>query len=279
MKYQSLLLNKGIVAICAVALGVASASCVHAQAAKPPRYQEVEVTDGGSISGTVTFEGPVPELKLQVATDKNICLHSNGMVKSPRLKVGPEGGLADTIVYLREIAAGKPLSELKAGMTLDQEGCLYKPFVQVARYKEYLTLINSDQTNHNVHARMEGTRDPFNNAMPNAKWPEKQTIPKRMTRSGILEVSCDVHLWMEAYVWVVRHPYYAVTGEDGVFELTDVPPGTYEVKAWHPGWHATVQRNAQGQFAGYEYGDPIEKSATVTVEPGGSATVDFSFSD
>lgn len=279
MKNQSQLFRKGIAALCAMVISVASADGAFAQGTKKPKYQEIEVQDGGTISGKVTFEGPIPELKLQVAADKQVCLHDNGTVPSPRLSVGPEGGLADTIVYLRDIAAGKPLSDLKAAMTLDQVGCLYKPFVQVARYKEYLTLINSDPVNHNVHARLEGARDPFNNAMPNSNWPKKQTIQKRMTRSGILAVSCDVHLWMNAYVWVVRHPYYAVTGTDGTFELTDVPPGTYEVLAWHPGWHATVRRNGQGQFAGYRYADAIEKSATVEVEPGRAATADFKFSD
>lgn len=258
--------------IFAVVLGMAVSALAPATAVA---YEEVEVTDGGAIEGTVVWEGEVPSLELRVNTDQQVCEHVEGTVQSPRLSVGESGGVADAVVFLRGIEQGKPLEALDAEAVLDQEGCLYKPFVQVMPEKETLTLINSDPVNHNVHAKQEGHRDPFNYAMPNSEWPEKQTIEKRLYRPGVVAVNCDVHMWMSAYIHVVEHPYYAVTDETGEFRLEDVPPGEYELVMWHPGWEAELSRNAQGQLAGYEYGPPVEKTATVTVKPGGAVNMNF----
>lgn len=239
------------------------------------RYDGHEVENGGTIQGQVTFKGERPTLKLKVNADQDVCLNHEGSVESPRLQVSEEGGVANAVVYLKDVKSGKPMNALEAPMELDQEGCLYKPFVQVMPQAGVLTLINSDPLNHNVHARQEGARDPFNYAMPNSSWPEKQTIRKRMIRPGRVSISCDVHMWMNAYLFVVEHPYYAVTGPDGHYELKDVPPGEYEVHLWHAGWDAELQRNTQGQVAGYAYSPPVEKSQTVTVQAGGTAEADF----
>jgi hypothetical protein len=238
-------------------------------------YETVEVTDGGTIRGRVVFEGEVPELRLSVNVDREVCLHHEGEVGSPRLQVSAEGGVANAVVYLKDIERGKALAELDAPMLLDQEGCIYKPFVQVMPHRGVLTLVNSDPLNHNVHARQEGQRDPFNYAMPNANWPEKQTIQTRLLRPGILSIGCDVHMWMAAYLFVVRHPYYVVTGADGCFELSDVPPGDYELGLWHAGWGATLRRTPQGQAAGYDYDAPVELSLAVRVEADAVTEAEF----
>lgn len=247
-----------------------------ASSARPvSAYDGREVANGGSIHGRVTFDGAPPSLQLMVTSDQSVCRHHDGRVASPRLQVSPEGGVANTVVYLKRVDRGKPLSALQAPMLLDQVGCLYEPFVQVMPHKGELTLVNSDPLNHNVHARQDGHRDPFNYAMPNSAWPEKQTIRKRMIRPGLVSISCDVHLWMNAYLWVVEHPYYAVTDAEGRFELKDVPAGEYELALWHAGWEATLERDSQGQIAGYRYADPIEQMIEVTVAAGESAAADF----
>jgi hypothetical protein len=138
-----------------------------------------------------------------------------------------------------------------------------------------LTLINSDPLNHNVHARQEGARDPFNYAMPNSAWPDKQTIQKRMLRPGRVSISCDVHMWMNAWLFVVEHPYYAVTNAEGRYTLKDVPAGAYQLRLWHAGWDAELRRDTRGQIAGYQYSDPIEQTRTITVKAGEAAAADF----
>lgn len=242
------------------------------------KYAEIEVKDGGRVSGKVTFKGAVPELVLAVTQDKEKCHHEGGDQKSPRLKVNATGGVAETVVYLKAIAQGKPMKAMKAARRLDQEACAYVPFVQVAPFKDTIEIINSDPLNHNVHGRI-GAEDAFNLAMPNTAWPQKQTIAKRLTRPGIITVNCDVHNWMSAYIWSVRHPYYAVTAEDGSYELADIPPGEYELAIWHPGWDAQVTKNASGQPAGYSYGPAIEKSAKIKVTAKAAQTADFVLND
>jgi hypothetical protein len=216
-------------------------------AAQTPRYEQIEVANGGAVRGRVTFEGAPPAFKLKVTQDLTVCHHEDG----------------------------KPLAELEAPLKLDQVGCAYKPFVQVAPFLSSLEIVNSDRLNHNVNGKTDDGMQVFNYAMPNPNWPEKQSIARPMRRAGLLTIQCDIHNWMSAYVWVVRHPYYAVTDAKGAFELKDVPPGEYELVAWHPGWKVEPRTTALGQPAGYDYGAPVEKSVKVTVAPGGAATVDF----
>lgn len=270
-------MRKALIYCVAIFVGTMSLVPAHAAAqSSKKKYEEIDVTDGGTIRGRVVFNGEVPELTLLVTQDQSVCRHTDGKTKSPRLKIGGGNGVAETLVYLKNIERGKPLSALDGPATLDQVGCAYDPFLQVIPFKTRLTLINSDHLNHNVHARMKDQRDPFNFAMPNGAWPEKQTITtKPMYRAGLLKVGCDVHLWMTSYIWIVKHPYYAVTDEAGNFELTDVPPGDYELALWHPAWKATLKRTAQGKIAGYDYPPPVEQMVNVTVSPGEATEANF----
>ncbi len=245
-----------------------------AQAATGPqgRYEEIEVADGGVIRGRVTFSGPPPALTLFVTQDRALCSHGVAEIPSHRLRVGPEGGLADAVIRIQAIARGKPLARLGDTFRLDQRGCRYEPFVQVAPFRGTLTIVNSDPINHNVNGKLDGTRQIFNYAMPTLN----QAIPVRLIRGdGAVWINCDVHPWMSAFIWVARHPYYAVTGDDGVFELTDVPPGNHVIELWRPGWRGMLKRNPQGQPIGYEFEPPIVRTASVELAPGGVATVDF----
>lgn len=246
-----------------------------AEAPASKKYEEIQVSDGGAVAGRVTFKGAPPDLKLTVTQDLPHCSHdAKNERPSPRLSVGADGGVAGAVVFLREIAKGKPLASLKSEKKLDQKDCTYTPFVQVVPFKETLKIVNSDPLNHNVHGKI-GDRDVFNNAMPNTGWPKTDELDKRMTRPGVVSVQCDVHSWMSAYIVVARHPYYCVTSSDGKFELADIPPGEYDVVAWHPGWDFKVNRDASGRATGYDYGKPVEKAAKIKIESKGSATADF----
>jgi len=244
-----------------------------------PKYKEAPVAGGGAIAGVVTVD-PVPVVApFAVGKDATTCQEEK---PSHRLTVDPETkGVASVVVYLDGIEAGKPLpTGVKA--SIDQKGCVYIPFVTVVPLKSDVGFTSSDPILHNVHV-FEGDpaephslkRDVFNSAMKDANVP-RQTIEARdLRRPALFYVRCDAgHVWMSAYVWVVDHPYYAVTDAKGAFRLEDVPPGRYTLRFWHPGWTATPQV-AGGQVSGYAYGPPLQHVAAVEVAAGGTAKVDW----
>jgi hypothetical protein len=196
-------------------------------------YEVVEVSDGGSISGRVTFSGPVPEAgSLDVTKNQDQC---GAKVPVESLLVGKDGGVRNAVITIEGIEAGKDFD--KTEHVLDNRSCRFVPHVQVVPVKQKLKIINSDPILHNTHAFL-GTATVFNLALPL----QNQTIPKRMKRPGVLSVKCDAgHTWMSAWVVVAENPYYAVTDETGAFEITDIPPGTWQVKAWHETLGTEVQ--------------------------------------
>lgn len=238
------------------------------------KYTEVAVENGGTIKGRVTFKGETPKLTLSINQDRAHCSHDDtGMRPSPRLTVATDGGVQHAVIYLKDVPQGKPLADMKFTARLDQKDCTYEPFVQVIPFKEKLTISNTDPLNHNVHAKL-GDKSLFNFAQPNVG-----EMTKAITWPGIISVNCDVHMWMNAYVFSVRHPYYAVTDETGAFELPDVPAGEHEVALWHAGWNATPVTNPEGQTTGYKYDEPVMKTVKVTVAAGATSQADFVLND
>jgi hypothetical protein len=114
-------------------------------------------------------------------------------------------------------------------VTLDQKGCRYIPHVFAVRVNQPIEILNSDPTLHNIHALPKNNQE-FNNGQPIQGMKMQHTFK---AKEIMVPFKCDVHGWMNAYVAVMDHPYYAVTAPDGRFELKDVPPGTYTVEAWH----------------------------------------------
>ena len=200
---------------CIVFLSVAAASA----------YTGRPVTGGGSISGTARAPGAKPPPAITVRKDVAVCKKSH---QPETVVVGPDGTLANVVVYLKDIATGKPVNAA-AKSSLDNKGCAYVPHVAVVPVGSTLTIHSSDNVLHNVHALM-GSDTLFNVALP---LPGMQ-IPQTMKKPGIVSVKCDAgHTWMAATIHVVEHPYYAVTDAAGKFDLKDVPPGTYTLVAWH----------------------------------------------
>ncbi len=114
---------------------------------------------------------------------------------------------------------------------LNQKGCMYHPHVQGMRAGQSLAIKTSDPTAHNVHGFGKVNR-PFNRSQP-AGAADIMVMMKRAEAAPPMKVKCDIHPWMNAYVAVVAHPYYGVTGPDGSFKLGNLPPGTYTIEAWH----------------------------------------------
>jgi hypothetical protein len=168
---------------------------------------------------------------LPVTKDPQICdPDSRKTVDLERLIVGPQGGVANTVVYLKNISSGKPLEAPEQRRHLDQRHCHYIPHILLVPENTALQMKSSDATLHTIH--MEGAAT-FNLPFP---FPN-QVISRTLSSPGLVHLRCNGgHLWMNAEMMVIPHPYYAVTDENGKFEFTDVPPGTYQVVAWHEGW-------------------------------------------
>jgi len=128
-----------------------------------------------------------------------------------------------------EVARGdKKFEAKKEPVTLDQHGCQYKPHVLGVMEGQEIIIKNSDDTNHNIHFL------PKKNEEYNKTQPKKDMVDKvKLTAEEPFHVKCDVHPWMGATIAVLNHPFFAVTGEDGTFEIKNVPPGKYKVEAWH----------------------------------------------
>lgn len=201
-------------------------------AAAQSDYRVISVTDGGTISGTIKWSGPVPhELDFPVTKDPQICdPDGKKSVSLERLIVGPEGGVANTIVYLKNIFAGKAMEMPEQRRHLDQRHCRYIPHILLVPEKADLQMQSSDATLHTIH--MDGA------ASYNLPFPFPNQVSSRsMTTPGLVNLRCNGgHVWMNAEMMVVPHPYYAVTDESGRFKFTDVPPGSYQIVAWHEGW-------------------------------------------
>lgn len=195
--------------------------------AAPEGYQGMAVTDGGSITGMVTYAGAIPEkTKIEVTKDVSVCGKTTHYKED--LVVGENKGLANVVVKLTDINKGKGMDAMTGPFELDQETCVFKPHVTLVPVGAELTILNSDGILHNIHTYSE-TNSPINVAQPGFKKRMVQTFAK----PEVIRVACDVHNWMSGYIVVAGHPYYAKTDDSGNFQLTDVPAGTYTVEYWH----------------------------------------------
>ena len=188
-------------------------------------YEEVEVTDGGSLSGRVYFDSDYPEAEtIRPTRDGDTC---GIRIPSEEFVVDPDNrGLAGAIVQVIGVTEGKPFAKVKPQLT--QLKCRYEPHVQVVRPGTRVKITNQDAILHNVHA-YDGDKTLFNIAQPI----QGQVTPLKLKKAGMVRFACDVHNWMDAWVLVVDNPYFAVTDAAGRFSIDDLPPGDYEITMWH----------------------------------------------
>ena len=204
--------------------------------ASPPPYQAVAVPNGGSIVGQITYTGPHVERKeIMPTVDASVC-GQHGMIESDDLVVSKSGGLQYAVVRITDIKAGRPASDLPATL-LVQKGCMFSPHVFAVATGTLVRERNEDGVLHNVHTH--STKNPsVNFAHPPTK-PEVDLAT--FTAPESVKVTCDVHSWMSAWIWVCSNPYIAVTGPDGSYKITGVPPGQYHVEVWQESLGRTVR--------------------------------------
>jgi len=242
-------------------------------------YEESTVADAGTLTGTVTLVGEVPKPKgynLVTFPDPVYCGRiSNG--KGWRLlqtfQVGNGGAFRDVVVLIEGIERGKPFTFQTP--RIEAIDCTFKPFTTVVRNKRSVEVVNMDPAMHDIqayetselgprvlfnvplpmnplHPRSLGTAAQYHRHLPGE--PMQQVV--NMTKGRrVFVMQCGFHAYMESWGLAVDNPYYAVTGRDGRFEITDIPPGSYNVVVWHP------------QIGG-------AKEYKVVIEPKGRTTLD-----
>lgn len=226
-------------------------------------YDEVEVPEGGTITGQVKYTGPAPVLApLKVTKDLELC---GKEVPSEALAIAANGGVQHAIVFLEGISQGKKIDRAKETL-LSQEKCRFGPHVFSMVKGTDLSVKNADPFLHNVNMAVNGIQM-FNFGQPK----KDQVIIKRVRKMGLVEVTCDSHPHMQGYFMVFDHPYHAVTGPEGTFTLDQVPPGKYTLKLWHESWKVTGE-DGDGRPT---YEPPVVLSQEVEVPAKGTVQVNF----
>lgn len=205
----------------------------------------------GTIAGVVNWDGPAPQpVRIHRGADTNC--RSREMI-DPTILLGA-GGKAVQNVYVR-VSKNAPAREadLATFRVIDQVDCMYTPRVVGAIEGQKILIKNADGIVHNVHA-YDGPKTWFNQAQTPGAPPIMKAAPAGIS---VVKLGCDLHPWMAGYVLISKHPFFAVTGKDGRFVIEGLPPGTYEIEAWHESLGT--------------------RTAAVTLESGKAATVSFSF--
>lgn len=192
-----------------------------------PAGKRVDASAAGSIAGRVAFQGAVPPAAELKVTDSKC--PTGGKPPRDESVVVEDGGLANVFVYVKDGLGDYVFDVPTEPAKLDQDGCVYTPHVVGVRVGQPLSVSNSDPAPHNVHAAARVNQQ-LNTAQPFKGMVYTHSFS---TREIMVPFKCDIHPWMIAYVGVVDHPYFAVTGRGGTFELKDLPPGTYTIEAWH----------------------------------------------
>jgi hypothetical protein len=227
-------------------------------------YEEITVTDGGTLSGVVRFTGSPPRLEpIGVHRDREIC---GAQQPSEALVVGPDRGVRGSVVLIEGIAKGKKAT---SEVLIDSQRCLFVSHVSALALGARARVKSSDAAVHNVHGFM-GAATVFNLALPNRD--QLVDITRRLTTPGVVRVVCDAHPNMFAWLFVHDSPYVAVTDDTGAFRIADIPPRTYKVTMWHEGFRARGSGKEDGRP---RYDEPRTITKQVTIAPGGAATVQF----
>jgi hypothetical protein len=208
----------------------------------------------GSIRGTIKVAEPCPHPAAHaVLKDASVCGKD---APNEAVLVDKKGGLQNVVVFVRDVKFEGKVEPVEHA-ALDQRQCRYFPHVQALTVGTPLSLLNNDAILHNVHANDTGMTV-FNVAMPITG----QKLPVPMRKPGLMKLQCDAgHTWMNGWIYVFDHPYFAVTDESGAFTIKDVPAGEYTVELWH--------EPADGQGSG------VRTSTKIKVTDGAAAKLEL----
>jgi hypothetical protein len=193
-----------------------------------PAYEVDPAVDGIAVSGRAVYVGGLPKTQyILVHRDRAFCGHS---VPNEALVVDRESrGIAAVVVSLEGVHKGKSFSD-ESTAVIENRSCRFEPRALGAS-NGTLEIRNSDPILHNTHVRKDSQYGP--NVVNVVQPPRGNVISKPLRQTGILDVRCDAHPFMQASIHVFDHPYFAVTNEAGEFRLSKVPPGSYRLRIWH----------------------------------------------
>ena len=157
-----------------------------------------------------------------------VCVKEATNTETEYYVVGDGGGLGNVFVYVKEGLSGSYPAATDT-VVLDQQGCRYTPHVFGVQVGQTVQITNSDPTLHNIHAT-PAVNPEFNTGQPIQGMSMERTFDEVEV---MVPFKCDVHGWMNAYVGVLDHPYFATTGPDGAFDISNLPAGNYVIEAWH----------------------------------------------
>jgi len=181
----------------------------------------------GEIIGKVKYAGAAPApKKLAVTKDQAIC----GKVEHLEefLLVGADKGVRNVVVSLTDPKDGKKMTVPPKNPAIDQNGCRFVPRIQIIPAGASVDIVNSDGILHNIHTWSKDNTA-FNKAQPKFK----KVMTEKFDKPEIFRISCDVHSWMNGWLVVAGHPYYALSDNAGTFKIADVPAGSYTLEYWH----------------------------------------------
>ena len=183
-------------------------------------------TKSGTISGKITYLGEISKpQKLMVIKDVKVCAKVDHF--DERLVVGEGNGIKDVVVWLENVEGGKSIDSLGKEFILDQKVCTYIPHILIVPIDRPVKILNNDKILHNIHTY--GTKNkPVNLAQPRFK----KTLKMTFTEPEKVQVRCDVHGWMSAWIIAAEHAYYTITNEKGEYSLDGIPPGKYTLNFW-----------------------------------------------
>jgi hypothetical protein len=265
--------GSGTVAVVLTTLALSIPSSTTAAVPLAPLAASLTAQAGtGTIKGRVVWGGDdAPERKIlfdkgAATKDPSVCA-KNEVIPAEDLVVDPKTkGVRNAIVFLVKPkgstpGAAKSLLAKAPQVDIDQVNCRFVPHVTAIHQNQTLQFKSSDPTNHNV--RYSG----FKNTGQNKNLPPNGTLSVKLLSERLpMEVKCDIHPWMTAWIMVLDHPYFAVTGDDGSFEIEGVPAGAQNVVVWQERAGYVNQGAGRGAPAKVEAGKVLDLG-TITVDP------------
>jgi hypothetical protein len=210
------------------AVGCSKPATETAQKAPEPT-KTVDPATAATITGTVKLEGAPPKFKALNMSAEPTCVKDNpDAVYPPIVVTGPHDALANVVVYVKGNMDEYKFDTPSAPAVLDQKNCMYEPHVLAMMTNQDFRVINSDATLHNIHP-VPRENHVWNQSQPAGAPPIDRSFPNPELA---IRVNCNVHPWMRGWLFVFRHPFFAVTPKDGDFSLSGLPPGTYTIEAW-----------------------------------------------